>query len=114
VPAGHLVRVDALGAHAPEPFCRIEEELARAEASPLPAEPEAALREALVESVRHHLEADVPVGLFLSSGIDSTALLAAVAALGPERAAATTAITVTLKLSGANTCHTSSQVFPTL
>ena len=31
-------------------------------------------RDAVRESVRHHLVADVPVGLFLSSGVDSTAL----------------------------------------
>ncbi|MEJ5232951.1 MAG: asparagine synthase (glutamine-hydrolyzing) [Geminicoccaceae bacterium] len=95
VPAGHLVRVDALGAHAPEPFCRIEEELARAEAAAVPADPIEALRAAVVDSVRCHLEADVPVGVFLSSGIDSCAMVAAIRALGADRAAATTAITLT-------------------
>ena len=34
------------------------------------------LRSALVDSVRHHLIADVPVGVFLSSGLDSTVLTA--------------------------------------
>lgn len=33
-------------------------------------------REALLESVRRHLVSDVPVGVFLSGGIDSTVLLA--------------------------------------
>ncbi|OAN55155.1 asparagine synthase (glutamine-hydrolyzing) [Magnetospirillum moscoviense] len=36
----------------------------------------ASLREALLDSVRHHLEADVPVGVFLSSGLDSATLTA--------------------------------------
>jgi len=36
--------------------------------------PEIAFQERLEESVMHHLEADVPVGMFLSAGIDSSAL----------------------------------------
>jgi asparagine synthase (glutamine-hydrolysing) len=42
------------------------------------------LRDAVLDSVRHHLVADVEVGLFLSSGIDSSALLALVAELGGQ------------------------------
>ena len=38
------------------------------------ANPISALRGLLLDSVEHHLIADVPVGLFLSSGIDSTSL----------------------------------------
>lgn len=49
-----------------------------------PPDPVAATRAALVESVRRHLVSDVPVGLFLSGGVDSTAVLAlAREALGP-------------------------------
>jgi asparagine synthase (glutamine-hydrolysing) len=36
-----------------------------------------ALQDAVVDSVRHHLIADVPVGVFLSSGLDSATIMAA-------------------------------------
>jgi asparagine synthase (glutamine-hydrolysing) len=47
--------------------------------SPPEPHPEEALRHALEDSIDHHLVSDVPVGLFLSAGIDSC-VVAAVAA----------------------------------
>ena len=41
-----------------------------------PVDPVASTREALRDSVAHHFVSDVPVGIFLSGGVDSTALLA--------------------------------------
>ena len=42
-----------------------------------PADDAAAItREALIDSVRHHFVSDVPVGVFLSGGMDSTAIVA--------------------------------------
>ena len=42
------------------------------------------LREALAETVRYHLVADVPVGVFLSSGLDSTTIAALAAEQGGD------------------------------
>lgn len=53
-------------------------------------EPQAAValvREALLDSVRAHFVSDVPVGIFLSGGIDSTALVALARRLGHENLA---------------------------
>lgn len=81
VPAGHFLRFDARSG---------EHELVRwhdpKRRSPAPSlAPATALRAALEESVARHLVSDVPVGFFLSGGIDSTALVAlARTILGPD------------------------------
>ncbi|MGH8443582.1 MAG: asparagine synthetase B family protein, partial [Nevskiaceae bacterium] len=75
LPAGHFLWVDRLGAGAPRPHASVAAALAHAPA-PAGADATAQVRDALVESVRHHLVADVPVGLFLSAGVDSGTLLA--------------------------------------
>ncbi|MEO5903214.1 MAG: asparagine synthase (glutamine-hydrolyzing) [Gemmatimonadaceae bacterium] len=50
-----------------------------------PSNPVAHTRDALLESVGRHLVSDVPVGFFLSGGVDSTAVLAlARTVLGPN------------------------------
>jgi asparagine synthase (glutamine-hydrolysing) len=43
----------------------------------------AEVRAAVLDSVRHHLIADVPVGVFLSAGIDSAAVLGTACDIGP-------------------------------
>lgn len=95
VPAGCTVRVDVLGAHAPESFAAIPTMLRASEnAGGYSYAPES-LRAALMDTVRHHLIADVPVSLFLSAGIDSGALLALAAECRGGTAEGIQAITVT-------------------
>jgi asparagine synthase (glutamine-hydrolysing) len=68
-------------------FCSISDEYAWAsQANPRLTQEEARqqLRESLLDTVRAHLVADVPVGIFLSSGLDSTTLVALAAELGAD------------------------------
>jgi len=61
-------------AEGPVVYYHPEAELGRPDTTD-PGEAEILLREAIVDSVRHHLVADVPVGAFLSGGVDSSALV---------------------------------------
>jgi asparagine synthase (glutamine-hydrolysing) len=49
------------------------------------ADHEAVLRQALHEAVQSHLESDVPIGVFLSGGLDSSAVVAFMRRCGVER-----------------------------
>lgn len=68
-------------------FCSIPEELAKASNADIRVDAPEALKtlgEALRDTVRAHLVADVPVGVFLSSGLDSTTLAALATEVGAE------------------------------
>ncbi len=88
LPAGSCAIIDSRGLSAPRRYWSLREEILAAEAKALDprheAEPQA-LRQALEDSVRHHLVADVPVGVFLSAGIDSTAIAALAASIQDPR-----------------------------
>lgn len=78
LPAGSTLWVDGAGDHAPKSFFNVAELLSgdgcnRAVAA---EERRERLRAALLDSVQHHLVADVPVGVFLSAGLDSATLTA--------------------------------------
>jgi asparagine synthase (glutamine-hydrolysing) len=76
LPAGHTQRVDAAGPREPVPFTKLAAILAEGAAHPAAiAELPERLRWAALDSVRAHLLADVEVGIFLSAGVDSGALL---------------------------------------
>ncbi|HKB80196.1 MAG TPA: asparagine synthetase B, partial [Thermoanaerobaculia bacterium] len=76
LPAGSYCFADANGVHEPVRYFSIAETLRQGLDRPGPADPEAAVHDAVLESVRYHLVADVPVGAFLSAGIDSTSVVA--------------------------------------
>lgn len=76
LPAGHTQWVDAAGPREPEPFANLAATLAEGARQPAPrAELPQRVRAAVLDSVRAHLLADVEVGIFLSAGVDSGALL---------------------------------------
>lgn len=77
LPAGHTCWIQSdTGLQQPVPFASIPEVAREAEAGRNGHDAEVELREALVDSLRHHLIADVDVGLFLSAGLDSATLTA--------------------------------------
>jgi len=76
LPAGHMQCVDAAGPHEPVMFANLASFLAEGARELVPAaELPERIRAGVLESVRAHLQADVEVGLFLSAGVDSSALL---------------------------------------
>ncbi len=85
LPAGATMRVDASGAGSPKIYVRLADVLAEAEANAAgrtftAEQRQEELRAAVEDSVRHHLVADARVGIFLSSGCDSTSITAAAGA----------------------------------
>jgi asparagine synthase (glutamine-hydrolysing) len=79
LPAGCSMVVTADGPKAPAQYFSIRESIVRAEqssSSMTEAEVHAAVSEAVRDSVKHHLVSDVPVGVFLSAGIDSSVIAA--------------------------------------
>lgn len=89
LPAGSTLWIDRTGVRKPEKFWSVEKIFRAAEAQHREADGNAisseqahrTLRDALSESVNYHMVADVPVGIFLSAGLDS----GTIASLASER-----------------------------
>jgi len=87
VPAGSVVRIDGLGPSGPRRWSSIPETFRAAALGPAPdspAEAQEVVRSALRDTVQHHLVSDVAVGAFLSSGVDSTALVGTASEVGGQ------------------------------
>ena len=83
VPAGSYLWIEQGQPMQAVPFCSIPEIFAKAEDEGAEnGSRKDTLGDALRDTVRHHLIADVPVGVFLSSGLDSTTLTALAAEEG--------------------------------
>jgi len=79
--AGHVLRVRGSEECHTKQFAKIEDAYVHRPAQPLqPGE----LRSLLCDSVSHHLVSDVPVGVFLSAGIDSSVVASLASELSPN------------------------------
>ncbi len=86
LPPAASMRIRPGCVEAPEIYYRLEDEFGSTDKMDEDEAAEA-VRTALVDSVRHHMIADVPVGSFLSGGVDSSALVGLMAEIhdGPIR-----------------------------
>lgn len=84
VPAGSTIWIDAFGKQTLDEYADLAQMLGNPSVDHAmdPREAEGRLHEALLDSVRHHLVADVDVGVFLSAGLDSTTLTALASEVG--------------------------------
>ncbi|MDO9533586.1 MAG: asparagine synthase (glutamine-hydrolyzing) [Deltaproteobacteria bacterium] len=86
--AGSALWLQSDGEPEIKSFCDLSRELAAGEISPEASfsrdEALESLRAALRDSVAHHLLADVPIGVFLSGGLDSTTLAAVASDLSSD------------------------------
>jgi asparagine synthase (glutamine-hydrolysing) len=91
LPAGHTMLVDEAGARRSQAYASIAKAFADGAAQNLPeTELVDRVRTATAESVAAHLLADVEVGVFLSAGVDSGALLGLMRDAGQQRIRAIT------------------------
>jgi len=91
LPAGHTQLIDEAGPREPRAYASIAKVFADGAARPAPQnEINARVRAAARESVAAHLLADVEVGVFLSAGVDSGALLGLMRDAGQQKIRAIT------------------------
>lgn len=97
LPAGSYLWVNKDGTSEPVIYFSISKILRDAVQTPMQLEPKAlreVVREHLMDSVKHHMVADVPVSAFLSAGIDSGALVGLMSELSGKIGKPITTITL--------------------
>lgn len=91
LPAGHTIWVDEANPRSPKPYASIAKVFAEGAAAPAPQhEVRSRVNAAAKDSVSAHLLADVEVGVFLSAGVDSGALLGLMRDAGQKKIRAIT------------------------
>jgi asparagine synthase (glutamine-hydrolysing) len=93
VPAGSTILISPSGMGSPHRFFSLAGALREAGLADVVTEPDRVLRAALLDTVGAHLVSDVEVGLFLSAGIDSGAVLGAASELATPFTAVTMGFT---------------------
>jgi len=84
VPPGHTLRIRSGRPDAPRRYWEATAHFKVARRPSGEDEAGAALWERLQDAVRYHMVSDVPVGAFLSGGVDSTAVVSIMARLSPR------------------------------
>ena len=93
LPAGHTQWIDGTGPKEPKPYSNLAAVLAEGTANPVPNDQlRERVRAGVLDSVRAHLLADVEVGIFLSAGVDSGALLGLIRDAGQREIRAITLV----------------------
>ena len=84
LPAGSTLWLSSGGQKSLNVYFSFQAEMARLESVPLETSTKQ-LHAALIETVKYHLISDVPVGVFLSAGLDSASIMALVSEVAVEQ-----------------------------
>jgi len=112
LPPASWLRIREAAVEGPVSYWRLEDDLGHA--GPASADEAAeALRAALLDSIRHHMVSDVPVGAFLSGGVDSSALVGLMSEVLPTAVRSVTLSLDVAELDEARLAHAAADLYRT-